>query len=594
LQPKYLTHIKTGCVDSSLIELELDLPSGYRVPESEHAYDIVLTSRDKDAHNAFAIVGGRLESTKNPRTYSFDFLSQSWRHIENGTALTKKEAKRIMENADSLLINGGKMKQSITLCSVRFNSNQPRTIQDCEEIFFDRQWKAALKCYQSLLSAGAKECLPFLRTARLKLLLEKPDPNSTLQLLSHAADPAQRESDADECRAWAERTMGDVHYRLKEYADAARRYERALRLRSLPPELSAVVHSDCAAAKLMAGDPAGADRHKRTALQALPDLAAHHVLGTMGTEQYGDDARLVIERALKRSHHATSARPPSEWHRRLHSLAGASHGRLFRARGADAPGHPCAGGGGGGGGGGAKSVSLFCRLRGQTPGTAEQVWGPASIEKGVGGSEEAAIYLSRQLAALGYCVRVYGNPPMEEWGADDHGVAWLPFWAYRSDQAPDVFVSWRNFDAVWLAPAAGRRYIWVHDPLALASDQDYFAPPFLGALAGIFVLSNHSASQFPPHARRKLLLTSNGLAPHLLRDGPNDRCQLLYSSWPSSGLELLLELWPGIRAAAPCATLNVYYGFDMWSAPPPPRPSPPRPEPGTFRYRLFRFRVILT
>ncbi len=25
----------------------------------------------------------------------------------------------------------------------------------------------------------------------------------------------------------------------------------------------------------------------------------------------------------------------------------------------------------------------------------------------------------------------------------------------------------------------GRRYLWVHDPLALASDQDYFTGPFL-------------------------------------------------------------------------------------------------------------------
>ena len=28
------------------------------------------------------------------------------------------------------------------------------------------------------------------------------------------------------------------------------------------------------------------------------------------------------------------------------------------------------------------------------------------------------------------CVRVFGNPPPEEWGADEAGVLWLPFFAY--------------------------------------------------------------------------------------------------------------------------------------------------------------------
>jgi hypothetical protein len=42
-----------------------------------------------------------------------------------------------------------------------------------------------------------------------------------------------------------------------------------------------------------------------------------------------------------------------------------------------------------------------------------KVWGPASIQKGVGGSEEAAIHLSRELSKRGFCVIVYGNPPVQ-------------------------------------------------------------------------------------------------------------------------------------------------------------------------------------
>lgn len=152
--------------------------------------------------------------------------------------------------------------------------------------------------------------------------------------------------------------------------------------------------------------------------------------------------------------------------------------------------------------------------------------------------------------------------------ADAHGVEWLPFWAFSSTDQVDVAVLWRNFDSIWLAPRARRRYLWVHDPLALASDQDYFSDDFLSALSGIFVLSNHSRSQFPAHAQHKLYLSNNGLAPHLLRDGPNAHHKLLYASWPSSGLEEVLRQWPLIRAGASTAELHVYGGFDWWWATP--------------------------
>jgi glycosyltransferase involved in cell wall biosynthesis len=178
------------------------------------------------------------------------------------------------------------------------------------------------------------------------------------------------------------------------------------------------------------------------------------------------------------------------------------------------------------------------------------------------------VYLSRELTKLGYCVRIYGNPPPEELGVDQDGVVWLPFWAFSMWHAPDVAVLWRNMDSVWLAPRASRRYVWVHDPLALASDQHYFTDKFLRALAGIFVLSNHSRSQFPREAQGKLILSNNGLPPHLLRDGNNAHNKLLYASWPSSGLEQVLRQWPTIRAAAAAAELHVYGGFDWWWATP--------------------------
>ena len=53
---------------------------------------------------------------------------------------------------------------------------------------------------------------------------------------------------------------------------------------------------------------------------------------------------------------------------------------------------------------GVKTLVIYCDEYGQTwwPN-----WGPNSLEKGVGGSEEAAIFMAREMAALGYWVEVY-------------------------------------------------------------------------------------------------------------------------------------------------------------------------------------------
>jgi len=54
-------------------------------------------------------------------------------------------------------------------------------------------------------------------------------------------------------------------------------------------------------------------------------------------------------------------------------------------------------------------------------------WSTSSLAKGVGGSEEAVIYLSRELVAAGMHVEVYCSPLEEDFGADEHGVVWCHY-----------------------------------------------------------------------------------------------------------------------------------------------------------------------
>ena len=77
-------------------------------------------------------------------------------------------------------------------------------------------------------------------------------------------------------------------------------------------------------------------------------------------------------------------------------------------------------------------------------------WGPSNLGQGLGGSEEAVVHLSRELARLGFWVEVYADPTASDVGRDrgvgegsGGGVVWYPYQAYDVSRPPDVFVAWR-------------------------------------------------------------------------------------------------------------------------------------------------------
>lgn len=223
---------------------------------------------------------------------------------------------------------------------------------------------------------------------------------------------------------------------------------------------------------------------------------------------------------------------------------------------------------------------LFCRPsysgeRPDVPGS--WAWGPRAKERGIGGSESAVISISRELAALGWAVEVYANPPSEDIGVDDAGVLWLPYWSYgtleppgRGNSAPvHVFIAWRFAEALAVGAEAWRRYLWLHDEVRPETVPRAALPLLKGG--GIFVLSSFHRSQLPEYAQRLALLTANGLDASALADGANANDRFIYASTPSAGLHLLLSMWPRVRSAIKTARLDVYYGFwpyAMWNEQP--------------------------
>eukprot|EP00938_MAST-03A_sp_MAST-3A-sp1_P004551 g4551.t1 len=92
-------------------------------------------------------------------------------------------------------------------------------------------------------------------------------------------------------------------------------------------------------------------------------------------------------------------------------------------------------------------------------------WGPSSTGAGIGGSEEAVIYMSKELARIHnrkIWIEVYAKPPPHEIGVTN-GVAWYPFEWYSTKDAPDVFVSWRYSISATLGRHATQTYLWLQD-----------------------------------------------------------------------------------------------------------------------------------
>ena len=197
-------------------------------------------------------------------------------------------------------------------------------------------------------------------------------------------------------------------------------------------------------------------------------------------------------------------------------------------------------------------------------GPAWETWGPHSIrEGGIGGSETAAIHVSRELARLGHEIEIIGQVKP---GAFE-GVTYFAF-GERVDQPIecDVFVSSRTLSARRLLNVKSRlSVLWLHD---VHAGDDYQGD--LNHYDLVYCVSPWAASfvkNYYTHlSPEKVVITRNGIDTSLFQ-GPMDfhrKPKFIYSSSPDRGLMRLLDFWPDIKAFCPEAELDVYYGFDTW------------------------------
>jgi len=193
--------------------------------------------------------------------------------------------------------------------------------------------------------------------------------------------------------------------------------------------------------------------------------------------------------------------------------------------------------------------------------------------RGLGGTESAIVYLAEALTRLGHRVVVFNN--CDEPGLFD-GVEYARWQALASrclSGRPDVLVgvrSWKMLGQIRLAPL---QILWTGD----AFDQAFFEG--LGderarRRIDLFMLqSDWQAKTFEEHhglpaaqiVRTRLGTAASAIDPPrpLTAPGVRER-RLAYASTPFRGLDVLLDLFPRIRAACPGAELDVFSSMKVY------------------------------
>jgi glycosyltransferase involved in cell wall biosynthesis len=199
-----------------------------------------------------------------------------------------------------------------------------------------------------------------------------------------------------------------------------------------------------------------------------------------------------------------------------------------------------------------KDLIIYC-------GHTEHRWSP--VISGYGGSEEAVIHLSRELAKLGWNVTVYnncGHSPVA-----DIGVIYRPFWEFNPRDKQDVAILWHPSTTLLdLRINAERVFIDIHliIPESTFTDGDR-----LNKIAGIFFKSQFHRSMYPSVPDDKVIVVPNGIDFAVLENGvEKDPFLLINTSSPDRSLSVLPGLFAQVKQRVPQARLQWAYGWNLF------------------------------
>lgn len=197
-----------------------------------------------------------------------------------------------------------------------------------------------------------------------------------------------------------------------------------------------------------------------------------------------------------------------------------------------------------------KEVSIYCYP------TAFD-FNPELFERvGFGGSEEAVMNMSRELADLGWDVTVYNRcgPVPKRYGK----VMFRPFWMWNPKDVCDVLIIWRSPKPLDFDLGAKKVILDLHDVVP----REEFTSDRLEKVHRIMVKTQAHRSLFPNVPDDRISVVPNGQDNSLFTgNSVRDPYLLLNTSSPDRSMDVLPELFMEVRKTVPQARMKWCYGW---------------------------------
>ena len=197
-------------------------------------------------------------------------------------------------------------------------------------------------------------------------------------------------------------------------------------------------------------------------------------------------------------------------------------------------------------------VVIYCGPTGHS-------WNRESSAKGIGGSEEAVLELSRRWTKEGKRVVVYCSCGGQE-QVDEYGVEWKPYWLFNPRDLYDVLIVWRNPFVLDHKFNARVVILDMHDVIPATE----MTEERLKNVDKIHVKSQYQRNLFPKIPDNKFRVIGNGIDCDSFTLEQKIPYSMIYTSSYDRGLEHLLVRWGELRKELPGATLDICYGWGIF------------------------------
>lgn len=198
------------------------------------------------------------------------------------------------------------------------------------------------------------------------------------------------------------------------------------------------------------------------------------------------------------------------------------------------------------------TVEIYC-------GQAWEDWAAPSVINGIGGSEEAVIYLSKEIAKLGWKVTVYCS--CGDMAGEYEGVTYKPYYEFCAKDFHNILISWRHniFNG---NISAKKKYVWVHDVMPKTD----YPESKLNQLDKVIVLSQfHKDIIGLPDSKAYISRNGVNTRDFELKNKPTrNPHRMIYTSSYDRGIEHLLKNWEKVRKEVPDAELHLFYGWNTY------------------------------